>query len=137
MALFSQHPLKLPTWIAAQRKAFGTKPEVHTAGTAHLRTKLGRRLEMPWIDYAWEGVASLATSAWGARKLAAALGFSPVVLCGVPLDVGDYANGRAAKHFRQRGKVVHYRQKLQADREWHAGAVSMSGWTREFLGAPA
>lgn len=135
-ALYSQHPLRLPKWVAMQRAKFGDGFEVHAAGYAHLATKLGVLQPTPWVDYYWGGISSSGTSPWGARKLAVALGFDLVVLCGMPLEVGRYADGRGSKSFSNKEVVEHYRRKVERDIDWHSGARSMSGWTRELLGAP-
>lgn len=134
-AIFSQHPLILQKWAMQQRK-FHDDFEVHTAGIRHSRTKLGVDLEtMPWVDYRWQGVSSNASSGWGARRLAHAMGFSLAVLCGVPLVHGAYVNGRIGPAWREhRGAVAHYRRELERDIDWHGGARSMSGWTADLLG---
>lgn len=137
-ALFSQHALLLEKWAREQRK-FHDDFEVHTAGIRHRKTKLGiEPASMPWIDYRWQGVSSNASSGWGARRLAHAMGFDMVILCGVPLDHGPYVNGWTGHAWRkERGAVDHYRRELGADIDWHGGCRSMSGWTRELLGGPA
>lgn len=135
--LFSQHPLFLEAWAASQRKFHDTF-EVHTAGERHRATKLGNVVPMPWVDYTWHGITAGGTSCWTARRMAAAMGFDRVVLCGAPLECGGYFGGRQmAKHWRQPATVNHYRKQIEADTAFHAGAFSMSGWTRDLLGAPA
>lgn len=134
--LYSQHPLRMPKWISQQRQRFGDGFEVHAAGKAHRATKMGVIPPMPWVDYYWDGIGSNGTSTWGARKLAASMGFDLVVLCGMPLEVGRYADGRGSKSFSQQQVVEHYRKKVERDIDWHPGCHSMSGWTRELLGAP-
>lgn len=133
--LFTQHPLLYPRWIKAQRqmhKGFTT----HAAGNAHIKTKIGIVPAYDYVDYWWEGVASGGTSGWGARRLATYLGFSKVILCGVPLDPVPYADGRPARHFQRTGLLQHYRDQIKADIAWHHGVFSMSGWTRELFGEP-
>lgn len=132
--LFTQHPRKFQRWIAWQRERFGEGFTTHSAGKAHLASKFGVRERMPWVDYWWEGVASGGTSTWGARRLARLLGFDEVILCGMPLSRGGYANGRMARDFQRDEVIDHYRQMVLRDTDWHEGVRSMSGWTREIFG---
>lgn len=134
--LYSQHPLKLPRWIARQTSRFGSKPLVHAGGRSHWRNKFGAEPETPWVDYRWTGVASKGTSGWGARRLAVALGYDRVVLCGIPMDPGGYQGGRVAKLNQKLHVMEDYRRHILADKTMHVGVQSMSGWTREQFGGP-
>jgi len=135
-ALCSMHPLGLEGWAGEQRQRFGGIFTVHSVtGSTHRTTNLGHRPAMPWVDHWWTGVAHHGTSVWAARRLAAAMGFDRVILCGAPLTAGPYAHssfpGRA---WQDDGKIRHYRRMIEADTAFHPGARSMSGWTRELLG---
>jgi hypothetical protein len=136
LAIFSMHPLGLEGWAIEQRQRFGDGCTVHSVvGTAHRTTNLGLRPPMPWVDYWWEGVAHGGTSVWAARRLTKAMGFSLAVLCGAALSAGPYAhNGWQAAAWRDDGKIRHYRRLIERDIDFHPGARSMSGWTRELLG---
>ena len=134
--LFSQHPLSLPRWIGQQRERFGSTLEVHAAGERHRRNRLGKRPNCPWVDYWWDGIASGGTSAGGARRLAKALGFAPVILCGAPLDPGPYAYRDISKLNMKLSVMRRYRSAVEADVAHHEGAYSMSGWTRQLLKEP-
>lgn len=133
--LFSQHPLKFPRWISYQRR-FHHGFTVHAAGRRHLKTKFGETVPMPWVDYWWVGVASNGSSAWGARRLAAVLGFEQVILCGVPLEPGEYIDGTLGKMNRRHKIMSGYRQEILRDTEMHSGVSSMSGWTKAVFGEP-
>lgn len=133
--LFSLHPRKFPGWIAAQKRLHD-EFTVHSSATRHVLTKMGKRPEMPWVDYWWSGVAHGGTSGWCGRRLARFLGFDLAVLCGIPLEAGGYFNGsRASKQNRSGATMAHYRHMVETDTAMHDGVVSMSGWTKEFFGA--
>ncbi len=91
---------------------------------------------MPWVDYFWEGARGGGGSGWGARKLATLLGFGPIILCGMPLNPGGYASNPIAKLMRREDVIDGFRREIENDVEWHKGVTSISGWTRELLGAP-
>jgi hypothetical protein len=91
----------------------------------------------PWIDAWWPGVAGSGTSAWGAAKVAFMMGFDSVILCGSPLEQGPYADGLYAKTFQDDMQTINQMRMLIEQDTWmHPHVSSMSGWTREFLGAP-
>ena len=90
---------------------------------------------MPWIDYWWESARGGGGSGWGARKLASLLGFSAVILCGMPLEPGNYASG-LSKLMKNPEIIDNLRREIESDVDWHEGVTSMSGWTREFLCSP-
>ena len=74
--------------------------------------------------------------AWGARKLAWLMGFEPVILCGCPLVPGNYAGHRPGMIMTRAETMEPYLREIAADVDWHEGAFSMSGATREILGEP-
>ena len=98
------------------------------------------REDYPWIDGWWPKLAGSGSSAWFAAKAALIMGHERVILCGVPLEPGPYADGIYAPTFQDAEKfpstIRTMREKMQLD-EWTHGAVfSMSGWTKEFFGGP-
>jgi len=130
--LYTQlHQNKLRVWRRYQEAWFHKNFTVHSNGD-------GRDAERyPTVDYWWKGVAGQGTSTWGARKLAYYLGFTEIVLCGMPLSIGGYCGGELnAVHFLNQEPLDFYRQGVEKDKKWHPGCTSMSGWTRELLGAP-
>lgn len=128
IALYSKHPDRFITrrWLTAQLLHFGPTT-VHADQKAALHTDC--------VQYWWTGLWGGGGSAWDARKLAAGMGFSPVILCGCPLDTSGHVGSHAFGSFMHREDIVEdLREGLAADTEWHEGAFSMSGWTREVLG---
>lgn len=131
VALYSKHPERFTAfrWLEAQRFHFGAKP------TTHADTRAAGK--PPCVDYWWTGLWGGGGSAWDARKLAHFMGYAPVVLCGCPLDPGPYTNGGGIGGFMTDKQVVQdLRDGLARETPWHAGAYSMSGYTRELLGTP-
>lgn len=133
MALFSLHPDKMEEWSKQQEAKFGTRASTH--GIATIAKANRNRERMPWIDYWWQSSAK-GTSTWAARKIATFMGFETVVLCGMPLETGSYQGGKMAKLFQQQSVIDHFRKMIRHDTAWHDEVYSMSGWTRDLLGAP-
>lgn len=140
--IVSQHHEILATLRGEHIRRFLRKPSVHCACPEQLTPA-------PGIDHWWRGAASGATSTWGAVRVAKAMGFAPVVLCGCPMVGGDgYAvdiplgNGVERKNLvgyaeAASGLVKNYQQRLiDAARAEGKGVYSMSGFTRQVLGAP-
>lgn len=124
-ALYSQHPERFVSlrWIDRQRRGFGDGFTVHASEP------------MAHVDYCWRAVRKGGGSAWGARKLAWCMGFDPVILCGCPLEAGNYANHAPGQLMTKQKVIEELREQIAAETEWHEGACSMSGWTRDLLGA--
>ena len=134
-ALFTQHPIKFPGWVKQQHDRFGGGFSTHAAGKYHIATKLGHRDDNEGVHW-WEGVAGGGTSVWAARKMASFMGFDKVVLVGAPLDVGGYGDGKFSKLMQKQNVIDGYRECIKDDTDWHDNVVSMSGWTKDFLGGP-
>lgn len=131
-ALFSYHPIRFQEapyrWAYWQRKKFGNDFTIH--GSKH-------EDGMPWVNHWWEGARGGGGSIWGARKLAYLMGFDEVILCGSPMEVGPYTGNHNFGGLMHRQDVIErYRKEIEMDKDWHDGCLSMSGWTREFLGCP-
>lgn len=130
IALFSKHPDRYieMRWISHQRRLFGDGFTVHAPG---------RGSKMPWVNYWWPDAEGRGGSAWGARKLACLIGFDRVVLCGCPLEPGPYCGGHNLGGFMHRTDVCdNLFDGIKAETDWHGGAHSMSGRTKELLGLP-
>lgn len=87
------------------------------------------------VDYVWFGEIVPDTSGCFAAMLAILFGFSPVVLCGVPLDDG----GRFydPHEVDRKGAYVETNDTWKWLRREHGGQIrSMSGRTREWFGRP-
>ena len=129
--LYTKHPERFieRRWLGAQRFFFGDGASVHADVRAATRPAC--------IEYWWTGLWGGGGSAWDARKLAASLGFGPVILCGCPLVAGPSVGSLSFASFMHREDIVEgFRRDIEADTEWHHGVKSMSGWTAEFLGSP-
>lgn len=131
IALFSYHPQRFIErgceWIRHQRRLFGDGFTVHAS-----RHETG----MPYVDHWWEDARGGGSSAWGARKLAWLMGFDPVILVGCPMLPGNYAGDRPGMNMTRPEIVSQYASEIASDVDWLEGAFSMSGATREILGAP-
>jgi hypothetical protein len=126
--LYSKHPDRFieRRWLEAQRFHFGS---------THVHADIRAAKRPICVDYWWSGIWGGGGSAWDARKLGASFGFSPVVLCGCPLVSGPHVGSLSFASFMHRDDVVEgFRREIEADKEWHKDAYSMSGWTRELLG---
>jgi hypothetical protein len=125
LAIVTQHPQNLTApgceWIRHQRRLFGDGFAVHSNAPGD------------GVDYVWD-LPNRGGSAWLARRIAGLIGFSQVILCGCPMEPGAYTIGHNLGGYMHRQDVVDelFRQ-IERDREWHAGAVSMSGRTGELL----
>lgn len=125
------HQDKLRKWRQYQEAWF------HKDFTTHSNGDGSAAAEYPWVDYWWTDIAGQGTSTWAARKLAVYLGFTEVVLCGMPLSLGGYCGGDLnPRHFEHQPSLDFYRQGVLKDIEWHEEVSSMSGWTRELFGPP-
>ena len=128
VAIYSKHPEKFVPrrWLEGQQFHFG-KTTVHADIRASTRPSC--------VEYWWEGLWGGGGSAWDARKLAAFLGFSPVVLCGCPMIAGPSVGSLGFGSFMHREDITdELYQGLAKDTEWHEGAYSMSGRSRDILG---
>ena len=128
IAIYSKHPERFISrrWLEAQIFHFG--PTI-----VHADVKAATRPVC--VEYWWSGLWGCGGSAWDARKLAVALGFSQIILCGCPLVAGPHVGGLSFASFMHREDVVEgFRREIETDTEWHAGVYSCSGWTREIFG---
>jgi len=136
-ALYSQHFDRehLGKWVAAQCDAFGDDFTVHAPGKPEWLGHNTRNYR--WVDHWWPNVMSKGSSGWGAVLLAKAMGFREVILCGVPIDTQRYANGQPAPWWQRNTKTVkNFRKAIELDKDSRIGTYSLSGWTRDLLGAP-
>jgi hypothetical protein len=102
-------------------------------------------LDYLWPDLGWVyGSSGFCAALWARHGM----GYDEVILCGVPLDPGGYApavtafkkpQGERGTSFadhetinRWRGVIAEFTAQGKT-----AGIRSMSGWTRDALGAPA
>jgi hypothetical protein len=113
-----------------------------------LRFVDGNRGEVD-IDYVWPELAWVSGSSGFSAALWArhGMGFDEVILCGIPLDSGGYTaeigdwkllQGDKKTSFVNATVLDSYRSTVAVCRNAGKteGIVSMSGWTRQELGAP-
>ena len=131
VALFSYHPERFIErgfeWARHQRRLFGDGFTIHGAKFVE---------GCPHVGHWWEDARGGGGSAWGARKVAWLMGFDPVILVGCPLVPGNYAGHRPGQIMTRPEVIEPYRLEIESDKDWHEGAYSMSGATRDILGEP-
>ena len=114
---------------------------VRRFGEGHFTMHGGRfgaagRDAYPWFDHWWPELQVGGTSAWMAAKIAAAIGFGEIILCGVPIEPGPYINGEDNWSDRNEAMIESYRAPIRKDTAMYPLVRSMSGWTKELLGRP-
>lgn len=137
-AIFSMHHAEMSQFIRAHDLAWGTRemrPETHS-GCRDSPAMLAKLNEMygTWIDYLWPIANSWGSSGWAAGKCCRAMGLDEVILCGVPLareDTGHWQDWKDVGNYREG-----MRREAELEPDVAAGIKSMSGYTREILGAP-
>jgi hypothetical protein len=120
----SFHVELMPAWIAA-REAAG-RPPAGRLWSVERRFLASTTLDVHRVKN-WGGSSGLL-----AVTVALELGCTHVVLAGTPLDIAA-AHYDDPKPWRDAGQ---YRRAWLAHRTLMTGVRSMSGWTREILGAP-
>lgn len=132
-ALFTLHPVEMPLLFAVEQTTrFGGGFTTHSGGRA--ATHADRADRWTGIDYWWPRAAGRGTSTWAAAKMGRMMGFDEIVICGMPLDSGNYADKNIAKSFKMPGIVESYRQFIVGDKDWHEGVVGVSGFAAETFG---
>lgn len=96
----------------------------------------------PLADHIWHGPPAAAGSAsLGAALIAKAIGFSDIILCGVPIDASGYLDGYPVipegSHFES-GDMVHQRALWKKYQKigMLTGVTSFNGYTKDLLGPP-
>lgn len=120
--LYSLHPEKLLRWRKWQFDTFDNIITTHS-------------YKEP-ADHIWPDSGSKGSSGWSGAKLALLMGYTDVILCGVPLDPMPYTKRGPSQDFVMNAGLKIYRQGVMDDLDWHDKVTSMSGWTRELLGEP-
>lgn len=152
--MLAGHTDRAEFFAATRREAFPDRPiRIHASWARHRQ----RRPEPPFDKYPsvtqWHGpeVSSGATSAGKAALIGLALGYDPVVLCGCPLDGSGYSFDEAYAPYdsscqrvgdpkmQNRRTIVRYRERMKqlAETTFRGRVFSMSGYTKQVLGAPA
>ena len=93
----------------------------------------------PWINYWWYNYDPGGTSSWLAVKIAHAIGFQEIVLCGVPLEKGPSLPDDRWSDWSERSQLITidtFRSAVLRDHYLHSKIKSMSGWTKKVFGEP-
>lgn len=159
------HEEKAEFFARERRRVFPNAPPWRLHGCCHAHRKEMMKGMFPSVTDWWPHEMGLgATSASKAAKIAFMLGATEVILCGCPMDQPGYFEGEAkvpqhimclrigdhGKSFNltkadgsklpvQEARIIKgYRAnlKLLAEGEFKGKVFSMSGFTRECLGAP-
>jgi hypothetical protein len=154
--MLAGHTIKAEAFVAYRKEKFPNEPTPRVHASWH-RVAEAPKTDYPSVTDWWSGdVVTGAASVGKAIRIGFKLGFDRVVLCGCPMNGGGYFNShevdRLQKPFYLYGKcarigsdkqqnnrsIVRYRDKFAtlAKTEWAGRVFSMSGWTKEVLGAP-
>lgn len=129
--VYSNDHRMLPCWIASRRplyvREYGAPGYVHS-------NRVGATYNWPWPGHG--------TSALGGVYTGLAMGYSPIILCGVPLDDSPsyFSAPWVPRNFLREvgntkdGEIQYWSR--AANRCFRGRVKSMSGRTRELLGLP-
>jgi hypothetical protein len=149
--ILAGHTMRAEEYQAARKRAFpNARPwRVHANW---ISTRPRPLKELPSVTDWWGGeVSSGATSAGKAALIGLAMGFDKIVLCGCPLDGSGYFPGECEGIWKDPGcarigdpkkqgvKIIRrYKERMAelAATTFKGRVFSMSGYTRELLGAP-
>ncbi len=139
--IFSWHwdyESKLPQWARLQRENFGEGFLVHSTPGRDRDTGILNPVPegVDLVDYWWPGATANGSSSWMAVRMAHFMGWDEIILCGVPMEKGGYADGFMALDFQRDEAVNRYRRGIAEQTEFHERTFSMSGWTKTLLGEP-
>jgi len=121
-------------WQAEHQKKFG-QIQIHSR---MLKQRSVISAE-PWINYWWYNYDPGGTSSWLAVKIAHAIGFQEIVLCGVPLEKGPSLPDDRWSDWSERSQLITidtFRSAVLRDHYLHSKIKSMSGWTKKVFGEP-
>jgi hypothetical protein len=148
--ILAGHTRQAEEFALARFGAFPDAPAVKVHANWASPTRVPKN-EYPSVTDWWPAdVSSGATSAGKAALIGIRMGFKPVVLCGCPMDGSGYhpKEGRVMRDascqrvgdpkMQERRTIRRYRERMAnlAKTEFRDRVFSMSGYTREQLGAP-
>jgi hypothetical protein len=155
--MLAGHTVKAEAFVEYRREKFPDWEQPIEVHASYHRLNEAPRDQYPSVTHWWGGdVITGASSAGKAIQIGLKLGYKPIVLAGCPMNGSGYFNpnetDRFQKQFMVYGKcrrigdakeqghrsIEKYREKfkLLADTEWKGKVFSVSGYTRECLGAP-
>lgn len=163
--MLAGHEEKAEFFVRARKEKFPNAPPIRVHGCCHAHRKAMHQEMFPSVTDWWpHEMGAGATSASKAAKIAFLMGAREVILCGCPMDqpgyfegeakvpqhvmclrIGDHSN--AFRLFKQNGQplpvqetriIKGYRANLKklAETEFKGKVFSMSGFSRDCLGAP-
>lgn len=153
------HEEKAEFFARERQRVFPNGPKYRLHACTHPHRRDSAKQLFPSVTDWWpHEVGAGATSASKAAKLGFLLGFTEVILCGCPMDqpgyfegeakvpqhiscqrIGDHGIARGLNIPVQETRIVKaYRERLKqlAETEFKGRVFSMSGFTRQQLGAP-
>lgn len=150
--VLSGHREKAEHFASARRAVFPNAKPWRLHANGH-KLDAQRKAETPSVTDFWDKTMSTgATSIGKGARIGLAMGYSPIILCGAPMDgtgyfPGESVAGQTIKHDCRRvgdasqqnhRTIVGYRDKFArlAKTEFAGKVFSMSGFTRECLGSP-
>lgn len=146
--MLAGHTTLVEEWVRARRDTYGWVPRVHAGCLVRNRGQYNK--QYPSVTDWWENVSSGATSAGKAALIGMRMGFERIILCGCPMDGGGYVTGEAVVPHdpgclrvgldknKDKKIIRRYKERMAelAAGEFRGKVFSMSGFTREVLGAP-
>lgn len=122
------HPEYLPGWLQYRRgHNYGSGGHVHTHSHKHA----------PEVENVWPFYNGGGSSGLYACYAAIAMGYSSIVLAGMPMDdSGHYFDPPAARHGHLGRRPDHLVWEEARDRIFKGRVRSLSGWTAQALGRP-
>lgn len=152
------HTAKAEQFARARREAFpfAMPWRLHAASTPgqFKRTTPKERLYPSVTDWWGPEYRSGATSVGKAVLIGLAMFYEPIVICGAPMDGSGYFPGESQtgakiehekacqrigdENMQKRRTIIRYRETFKhlADTQWKGRVFSMSGFTKQCLGAP-
>lgn len=125
------HPEMWPEWIAKRTLRHGEVGAYYTSISKNQRVPDG-------IEFREVGHWGAGSSSLFAVTVALSLGYSRILLCGVPMDSRPHAPGAGTwdgESWPDREVAIH-REGWEFHKGRLGGVRSMSGWTAELLGEP-
>lgn len=150
-AMLSGHITNVEKYVKTRTEQFPNR-NIEVWGACSTKRLIDYRANHPVVTK-WfsNSTATGATSAGKAARMLMQEGFEPVILCGCPMDSSGYFPGEEDKNYirhncarvgdpaqRMHSSIEKYRDKMAmlAKDEFAGRVFSMSGYTREVLGAP-
>lgn len=144
--LIAGHCDKAELFRDYRRKKFPNSPDIPIHAT-----RRGGFYEPSCVTHWWKNCIVGGTSAWKAARMGAGMGYQEIIMCGCPMDLSGYFNPSETRGFKHECKRVgeplkdgqmsqltlRYRREFVRNADLYGSNVrSMSGWSREILGAP-